>query len=1085
MTTGAPIYLVSACTTGEEFVAAFRRYADRSSLFVPITEPIPSGRRGRFAVTLTGGGVMIEGDGEVISSAKTPSVLHGRIGMTIRFAELDDASKSVLAELEKARLVAKPPAPAAPPRAADVPATPRAKPPAPNARVDAAATLAECVAIGDIEALAASDPKAPPKAGPKFVLPDVLPVGAPRPKTPSTPPAMRPKTPSTPPTGSPRPKTPSIPPAMPSLAPLPGSGGIPKLTASGDSGAIPKPAPGNDSAKMVAAFFADDPAVKGDSGKVATPAKPPPGKSPAMKALAGMTLHGPGVPPTKPVTPSSGAPVVPSSTATPSDGTPLPGSGAPAQIMEAVQVTTTPTQMAAVMPNPTPTSMPIPSATPTAGMGAPTIPSMSAAMPMPTPTGMAAMGAPTIQTMSSVMPTPTPTGMAAMGAPTIQTMSAAMPTPTPQGVAVPIAPVATAPMPTIAPAKPTRDDPTTPSPLRAAAVARREDPTPMSPSRPPPLPGRATPPPLAVVKPPVVADPPAHKMLVADLDETTDLTSPPVARPPSGSQPVVSPSAAPIAADEDLDTGVHAQPLTPPKPVVEEPTPSGDWTIKPGEAGPTIEPRKPATPAPRQTGDWTIQLDADSPDGWTAPAKVKTEPVNEPAPAPTPAPAPVAAKRRPNQQENPPELAPIARSIEIDASRGGHDDSFDSEEPSIQVDPTLLEGVIVDPAKVDAMVAAARAATPVPHEGLAMPQPRTTPMPPALLEAMPPGAALPDPGPTTTPKAFPDASPDPRRSTPLPAAMMMGPPTPVPGTLVDPRVTPLPPNLVAAAAAAPVDPRIATPVPGMLAVSPAQVAAMQVATPVRTLTDGGTGFFKDTGEVGSLSGSYPSHDAVAEARRRRRILVIAISAGLLVVLGVVLVVMMGGGGDKNRDEDRVVTPPPPAAVDAQAVAVVQVDAAEAPPPAADAAVVAPPPKTECVLDITSVPPGAEVVRDTTVLGTTPAKLPLPCGEEVKLTIRKLRFASQFRAVTPTSETTTLRFALQKLMFSIKVSSQPAGANISLNGKAIAMTPTTLKVPALEQSTITFSKEGYIVESFKVTPKQNNQTVHAQLKKKKR
>src|SRR4051812_9796267 len=50
--TGAPIYLVSACTSGEEFVAAFRRYADKTGLFVPIGEPLPAGSRSRFAVTL-------------------------------------------------------------------------------------------------------------------------------------------------------------------------------------------------------------------------------------------------------------------------------------------------------------------------------------------------------------------------------------------------------------------------------------------------------------------------------------------------------------------------------------------------------------------------------------------------------------------------------------------------------------------------------------------------------------------------------------------------------------------------------------------------------------------------------------------------------------------------------------------------------------------------------------------------------------------------------------------------------------------------------------------------------------------------
>ena len=50
VTTGAPIFLVSACASAEEFVAAFRRYADRTGLFIPIAEPFsvevdPSGRR--------------------------------------------------------------------------------------------------------------------------------------------------------------------------------------------------------------------------------------------------------------------------------------------------------------------------------------------------------------------------------------------------------------------------------------------------------------------------------------------------------------------------------------------------------------------------------------------------------------------------------------------------------------------------------------------------------------------------------------------------------------------------------------------------------------------------------------------------------------------------------------------------------------------------------------------------------------------------------------------------------------------------------------------------------------------------------
>ncbi|HWU87102.1 MAG TPA: hypothetical protein VN253_07495, partial [Kofleriaceae bacterium] len=103
-------------------MAAFRRYADRSGLFIPMAEPIAAGRRGRFALALKDGGVMIEGEAEVVSSSRTPSVIHGRVGMTVRFVELDEPSKTVLVELEKARLAMRPPPPSVPPRPAEIPA---------------------------------------------------------------------------------------------------------------------------------------------------------------------------------------------------------------------------------------------------------------------------------------------------------------------------------------------------------------------------------------------------------------------------------------------------------------------------------------------------------------------------------------------------------------------------------------------------------------------------------------------------------------------------------------------------------------------------------------------------------------------------------------------------------------------------------------------------------------------------------------------------------------------------------------------------------------------------------------------------
>ena len=233
MTTGVPLYLVSACASAEEFVAAFRRYADRTGIFVPVSEPIAQGRRGRVALTLKDGGVMLEGEVEITQSSAKPVGLHGRVGMTLRFVEPDELTKTVLGELEKARLAMTLPTPTVTPRPAEIPSAPRAVPPAVGGRIDAANALAECVVIGDVGTLREA-PGDPNKSGPgKFVIPTIPNVGG-RAHTPSTPPALtaRPKTPSTPPALTPRPKTPSIPPEI-KLPPPPSTKAEQKMTSLG------------------------------------------------------------------------------------------------------------------------------------------------------------------------------------------------------------------------------------------------------------------------------------------------------------------------------------------------------------------------------------------------------------------------------------------------------------------------------------------------------------------------------------------------------------------------------------------------------------------------------------------------------------------------------------------------------------------------------------------------------------------------------------------------------------------------------------------------------------------------------------
>jgi hypothetical protein len=76
----------------------------------------------------------------------------------------------------------------------------------------------------------------------------------------------------------------------------------------------------------------------------------------------------------------------------------------------------------------------------------------------------------------------------------------------------------------------------------------------------------------------------------------------------------------------------------------------------------------------------------------------------------------------------------------------------------------------------------------------------------------------------------------------------------------------------------------------------------------------------------------------------------------------------------------------------------------------------------------------------------------------------------------------VRVTLARLTFLVKVSSTPPGATVTVNGKSLGITPTTVKVPAFESSTLAITKDGYAPETEKVTPKASGVAVHTVLKK---
>ncbi|HET9627206.1 MAG TPA: PEGA domain-containing protein, partial [Kofleriaceae bacterium] len=147
-----------------------------------------------------------------------------------------------------------------------------------------------------------------------------------------------------------------------------------------------------------------------------------------------------------------------------------------------------------------------------------------------------------------------------------------------------------------------------------------------------------------------------------------------------------------------------------------------------------------------------------------------------------------------------------------------------------------------------------------------------------------------------------------------------------------------------------------------------------------------------------------------------------------------------------------------------------------------AAPAAPAAAPACFADVTSQPPGAEIVVDQSVVGTTPRKLALPCGAPVEIVIRKGHLLAATRTVTPTADGAPVRVALARQTFLVKVSSMPAGATITLGGKSLGVTPTTVKLNAFEPAALALSKEGYAGEIEQVTPKANGIAVHSVLKK---
>jgi len=269
------------------------------------------------------------------------------------------------------------------------------------------------------------------------------------------------------------------------------------------------------------------------------------------------------------------------------------------------------------------------------------------------------------------------------------------------------------------------------------------------------------------------------------------------------------------------------------------------------------------------------------------------------------------------------------------------------------------------------------------------------------------------------------------------------------------------------------------------------------------------------------------HDVTDHVRRpppRRRPIIIAVAAALVVFIGIVIGVVIGGGSKRGRAKPApaavaqpattptadaapvaVATPPaarppiaPAAAPDAapEQVAVAPVDAApevaaEPEPPAAEPepepattkkTKSAPPAAGDCAVAFTSTPTGASILIGGKKKGVTPTTLHLPCKAS-SATFERARYEPAKKSFTPKKKgTTKVAARLGRPSYSVKITSTPSGAEVTVNGRNAGKTPATIKVTAFEAVTIKVSKPGFQAKTTKVTATRNKTVVSVPLRR---
>jgi hypothetical protein len=110
--------------------------------------------------------------------------------------------------------------------------------------------------------------------------------------------------------------------------------------------------------------------------------------------------------------------------------------------------------------------------------------------------------------------------------------------------------------------------------------------------------------------------------------------------------------------------------------------------------------------------------------------------------------------------------------------------------------------------------------------------------------------------------------------------------------------------------------------------------------------------------------------------------------------------------------------------------------------------------------VSSVPRGAEILIGGKSVGTTPMHVALPVGVATEISVRSPGFATMTQSVTASSSNDAQRFKLEPLPYTVIVTTDPPGAELSFEGHT-ATAPGPLELGHLDGSaSISVAKSGY-------------------------